>query len=84
MSAKEVREYRAVSKRLVEVEERSRLLEKLIARKVGLAEEEGFVIKEISKYRNTGKVSKLKSKQRLEMIAITNKYKLKDNNYIHI
>ena len=61
MSAKEVREYRAVSKRLVEVEERSRLLEKLIARKVGLAEEEGFVIKEISKHRNTGKVSKLKS-----------------------
>ena len=80
MSAKEVREYRAVSKRLVEVEERSRLLEKLISRKVGLAEEEGFVLKELEKYRNTGRVSKIKSMQRQEMISTTNKYKLKDNN----
>ena len=66
MTTKEVREYRVLSKRLVEVEERSRLLEKLIARQLGLAEEEGFIMKEAAKHRIKGKGSKIKIEQRRE------------------
>ena len=63
MTTKEVREYRVISKRLVEVEERSRLLEKLIARQLGLAKEEGFILKEAAKHRNIkGEASKSKLK----------------------
>ena len=80
MTAKEVREYRVISRRLVEVEERSRLLEKLIARKLGLAEEEGFVMKEAAKHKNVGEGSKIKISQRRDLLALTHKYKLKDNN----
>ena len=80
MTAKEVREYRVLSRRLVEVEERSRLLEKLISRKLGLAEEEGFVMKEAAKHKNVGEGSKTKVSQRRDLLALTHKYKLKDNN----
>ena len=42
MNAKEIREYRTVSRKLVEVEERSKLLEQLKKHKVCLSEEEMF------------------------------------------
>ena len=40
MTAKEIREYRIVSTKLVEVEEKTKLLEELKKRKVCLGEEE--------------------------------------------
>ena len=42
MAAQEVREYHNLSKKLVEIEERGRLLKTLLTRKIGLNEEEHF------------------------------------------
>ena len=58
MAAKEVREYRRTVKKLVEVEARSRLLEQLIDRKIGLNEEENFAQSQIGKFRALGDKSK--------------------------
>ena len=54
MTAKEVRQYRNVSKKLAEVEARSRLLEDLKKNKVCLAEEECFVQQESNKFHYLG------------------------------
>ena len=43
MTAREVREYRSVCKRLVEIEEKSKMLEELKKRKICLPEEEIFM-----------------------------------------
>ena len=45
MTAKEVREFRNVCKKLADVEERSKLLDNLKKNRVCLASEEGFVLK---------------------------------------
>ena len=50
----EVREYRDVSKKLVEVEERGKLLTTLINKKLGFNEEESFVQKEVVKLKSKG------------------------------
>ena len=55
MTAKEVRQYRSVSKKLVEVEEKSKLLEELKKRKICLGEEEMFVLKIKNKFKVLGK-----------------------------
>ena len=43
MAAKEVREYRTLSKKLVEIEERGRMLVRLQKKRIFLTEEELFV-----------------------------------------
>ena len=55
MTAKEIREYRTISKQLVEVEERSKMLEQLKKHKVCLSEEEMFSHNLCSKFKILGK-----------------------------
>ena len=81
MAAQEVREYRNLSKKFVEIEERGRLLKTLLTRKNGLNEEEHFVQKELVKIKGVnGNISKIKFNQRKEIIALSMKYKVKDNH----
>ena len=56
MTAREIREFRTISKKLVEVEERSKLLEQLKKYKVSLNEEEKFVHRLGSKFKTLGKI----------------------------
>ena len=51
MTAKEVRSYRTMCKKLVEIEERAKLLEELKKRKICLGEEEMFVRNLQSKFK---------------------------------
>ena len=81
MSAQEVRAWRNLAKQLVMIEERSKLLGMLIARGIGLREEEEFMIHEKEKFRGE-KVGKLFEKKSKEMVAQTMKLKIKDNNII--
>ena len=55
MAAQEVREYRNLSKKFVEIEERGWLLKILITRKIGLNEEELFVQKELVKIKGVNR-----------------------------
>ena len=50
----EIREYRNVSKKLVEIEERGKLLATLVSKKLGLNEEESFIQKELVKLKSNG------------------------------
>ena len=78
MAAQEVREYRNLSKKFVEIEERGRLLKTLLTRKIGLHEEEHFVQKELVKIKGVnGNISKIKFNQRKKIIALSMKYKVK-------
>ena len=52
MTAKEVRAFRTASKRLVETEEKSKLLEELKKRRLCLGEEERFVLSLQNKFKN--------------------------------
>ena len=81
MSAQEVRAWRNLAKQLFMVEERSKLLGMLIAKGIGLREEEEFMIHEKEKFRGE-KVGKLFEKKSKEMVAQTMKLKIKDNNII--
>ena len=80
MTAKEVREFRNASKKLVEVEERSKLLNELKRRNVCLGEEEYHVQKTINKFRVLNDKGGILSRQREEMVSLSLKYKIKDNN----
>ena len=80
MTAKEVREYRNVCKKLADVEERSKLLENLMKNRVCLASEECFVLKTAAKFRSLGSKKGVISKQREELVLLSLKYKIKDNN----
>ena len=53
MTAQEIRDYRSVSKMLIEVEERTKLLENLKKFKVCLNEEELFALSLSSKFKST-------------------------------
>ena len=78
MAAQEVREYRNLSKKLVDIEERGRLLKTLLTRKIGLNEEEHFVQKELVKMKGVnGNISKIRFNQRKKIIALSMKYKVK-------
>ena len=85
MAAQEVREYRNLSKKLVEIEERGRMLKTLMLKNIGLNEEEHFVQKELLKMKTEGVKcnSKLKINQRKEMITLSMRFKVKDN-YQHM
>ena len=79
MTAKEVRDYRSTSKKLVEVEEKTKLLEELRRRKVCLGEEEIFFHNLQEKFKTLGKEGDHRVKQHEELVSITLKYKIKDN-----
>ena len=79
MTAKEIREYRTVSRKLVDVEERSKLLEKMKGQSVCFNEEEGFAQSLGLKFKSLGKKEGVKTKQREEFIHLALKYKLRDN-----
>ena len=55
MTAKEIRLYRTASKKLVEIEEKSKLMEELKKRQICLGEEEAFVKKLHCKFKVLGK-----------------------------
>ena len=76
MTAKEIREYRLISRKLVEVEEKNKLLEELKRRKVCLAEEEMFFRSLQSKFKSLSKEGKHVRKQH---VSLTLKYKIRDN-----
>ena len=80
MTAREVREFRTVCKKLTEVEARSKLLEDLRRNNVCLAAEEGFVLKEIGKFKILKNKRGVVQKQHDEMVSLSLKYKIKDNN----
>ena len=84
MTAREEREYRNVSKRLAGVEERSRLLDELKKRKICLAEEEEFLLKETKKLKTLGNFKGIVKKQHEEMVSVSIKYKIKDNNHLGV
>ena len=74
MSAQEIRANRNLSSRLVRTEERSKLLGNLIARGVGLKEEEEFLRHEHSKFRCNREYRKKK-----EIITLAMKEKLRND-----
>ena len=76
MSAKEARLYLKLAKGLVECEERSKLMKKMIREEIGFREEELFIINEMSKLK--GKNKNLKKERKL-LIALIMGKKLKDN-----
>ena len=80
MAAKEVREYRTLSKKLVEIEERGRMLVRLQKKRIFLTEEELFVQNLQTKFKILGDKKGVRGKQREEVMAVTMKYKVKDNN----
>ena len=82
MTAKEVREYKSVCKKLVQIEERTKLLEELRKRKVCLGEEEVFVQKLQSKFKVLGNRVGDRSKQHEEIVLTTLKFKIRDSVHI--
>ena len=80
MVAKEVRELRTVSKKLVECEEKSKMLLELRKKKVCLSEEEMFVQNLHTKFKILGDRRGVKERQRSELVDLTLKYKIRDNN----
>ena len=79
MTAKEVREYRNVSKKLAESEERSKLYEDLKKNRVCLAEDEMYTKKLSNKFKVLGSKQGEVMKQHEEMVSLTLKYKMRDN-----
>ena len=80
MVAKEVREFRTASKKLVEVEEKSKMLLELRKKKVSLTEDELFVQNLNSKFKILGDKRGARDQHRSEIVSITLKYKIRDNN----
>ena len=79
MTAKEVREYRNISKKLVEAEERGKLLKNLLRQKVCLKEEEVFIEGSDNKFRILGNKKGILKKKHEEFVKVNLKYKIKDN-----
>ena len=80
MTAKEVRDYRSLSKKLVGIEETAKLMEGLKNRRICLAEEEMFVLNLTSKFKVLGQREEEKNKCHDDMAALAIKYKIRDNN----
>ena len=79
MTAREVRDYRGTSKKLVEAEERSKMLKDLLRSKVCLGEEEMFIKKSQTKFKVLGKNKEVLKKKHEELVKVNLKYKIKDN-----
>ena len=80
MAAKEVRELRTISKKLVMIEEKNKLLLELRKKKICLPEEEMFVQNLHSKFKILGERRGVIEKQRSEFVSLSLKYKIRDNN----
>ena len=76
MAESDIRAYRTISKRLVRVEERGIMLRNLLAKGIGLKEEEDFIMRLGSKFKCRKKFGKRK-----EILGIMMKEKLRDNTY---
>ena len=79
MTAQEAREYRNMCKKLVEAEERSKLLKELVRKNVSFNEDEIFIGKTQSKFRVLGEKEGEIKKGHNEMVKFGLKFKLKDN-----
>ena len=77
MSAKEARLYQKLANRLVECEERSKLLRRMIKEEIGFNEEEQFIAHERGKLKGKN----VMKKERREFLALIMGKKLKDNIY---
>lgn len=75
MSAKEARLYQKLANRLVECEERSKLLRRMIKEEIGFNEEEQFITHERGKLKGKNEMKK----ERREFLALIMGKKLKDN-----
>ena len=75
----EKREFRNVSKKLVEAEERTKLLKELLKNKVCLREDEEFVRNSNLKFRVLGEKMGQMDRKREEFLGMTLKYKIRDN-----
>ena len=80
MTAQEVRMFRNICKKLTEVEQRTKLLEELRRKNVCLSEEEWFVQKTFNKCKTLGNKKGFVKKHREEMVNMSLKVKIKDNN----
>ena len=76
MSAKDARLYRKLARRLIECEERSKMLKKMMKEEIGFREEELFILHEIGKLKGENKNLK---KERRQLLALIMGRKLKDN-----
>ena len=80
MTAKEVRDFRSTCKKLVEAEERSKLLKELFKYNVSFGEEEIFMKNSQSKFRVLGEKGEGDlRKNHDEMVKVSLKIKIKDN-----
>ena len=76
VAAKEARPYSKLSRKLIECEERGKLMKKMINEEVGFREEETFILNEMGKLR--GKKRNL-WKERKQLLALMMRRKLTDN-----
>ena len=72
--------FRDACKKLVESEERSKMLKNLLKLKIGLHEDESFLHNSDKKFRVLGNIENILGKKHSELSKIILKYKLKDNN----
>ena len=80
MTAQEIRGYRSMSKKLVQIEERAKLLEQLKKRQICLGEEEVFVQNLIKKFKVLGDKTEMKTNCHNDIASIALKYKIRDNS----
>ena len=80
MTAKEVRDYRNVCKKLIEVEEKTKLFQVLRKQGVNIPEEEYQVQKVFSKFKVLGEKRGVLTKKHEEMMSLSLNLKIKDNN----
>ena len=76
MTASDIRAYRTISRRLIRVEERGIMLKNVLAKGIGLREEEEFISRMGSKFKSRKKFGKRK-----EVLGIMMKEKMRDNFY---
>ena len=76
--------YRDTCKKLVEAEERSKMLKNLVKLKIGLNEDEKFLHNSDKKFKVLGKNEHIVGKKHLELSQILLKYKIKDNNLFSV
>ena len=80
MTALEVREYRATCLKLIEADERGKLLKELLRNNVCFNEEEFLIQKPDKKFRVLGEKENVLDKKHEEIVKVTLKYKIKDND----
>ena len=80
MTAPEIRDFRKTSKKLVEAEEKSKLLLELKKNKICLGEEENFTYNQAMKFKVLNKKKGEGKKHHEELVSLSLKYKMRDNN----